>query len=128
MADPIPSPPERLEQLRSAIDDGSSVAIDECLEAIGPAESARAVSRLSDEYQTALLKLLPNDDAAELVEALPEPAAAQMLEHLEPAEAAAIITEMASDEQADLMGACRGRMPKPSCSRWPPSRPHRLGS
>ena len=43
----------------------------EFLEQIGPAETARAISRLDQEYQTRLLLLLEPADAADLIEDIP---------------------------------------------------------
>ncbi len=104
MTEPLPSASEPVEQLRDAIESENSAAVDACLEALEPVESARAVSRLSEREQVTLLDMLNAEEAAELVETLPEPTAAQLLENLEPSRAAAIITELPSDEQADVMG------------------------
>lgn len=73
------------------------------LEGIGPAETARAISRMDQEDQTRLLLLLEPADAADLIEEVPDVQAIDLIEDLDPMRAAAIVDEMDSDRQADLL-------------------------
>ncbi len=74
------------------------------LETLPPAEVARAISRLTQEDQTALLTLLDSEEAADLLEEVSEAQAADLIEDLPPRRAAAIVEEMESDDRADLLG------------------------
>lgn len=94
---------EPLEQLRTAIANADTKAVDVCLESLSPAESSHAVINLSEDDQTRLLSLLSDESAAEIVEALPEAHAAQLLEQMTAVEAAGIVSELSSDDQADMM-------------------------
>lgn len=67
-------------------------------------ERARALSRLEEATQTALLRLVGPHEAADLLEQLSEAQAVELLEDLPAAEAAAIVDELPSNEQADLLG------------------------
>lgn len=73
------------------------------IDALSPAEVARAISRLRPEEQTALLTLLDSGEAADLLEEVSEAQAADLIEELPPDRAAAIVEEMESDERADLL-------------------------
>ncbi len=67
-------------------------------------ERARALSRLEEETQSALLRLVGPHESADLLEQLGEAQAVELLEDLPASEAAAIVDEMPSNEQADLLG------------------------
>ncbi len=58
---------------------------------------------LREEDQLKLLRLLPNDLAAEVLEEIPDSEAADIIEDLEAHEVVAILNEMPSDERVDLL-------------------------
>ncbi len=111
---------EPLDDLRAAIASEDAGAVDECLESLGPSESSRAVTNLTEDEQTHLLTLLPGDEAAEVVESLPEAHAAQLLEQMSPDEAAGIVSELDSDEQADVMARLSGATAEAILSQMKP--------
>ena len=92
------------ESLRQVIASGDAAQLMACLDHLGAAETARAISRLESSEQTELLTLLDPDDAADIVEEVPQANAADLIEDLEPRQAATIIDAMPSDRQADLLG------------------------
>ena len=92
------------EDLRRIIVTADADRLAVCLERLGPAETALAVSRLDSDEQTQLLTLLSPDDAADLVDDVPQAQAADLIEEMDPAQAAPIIDAMASDKRADLLG------------------------
>lgn len=75
-----------------------------CLDALTPAETALAVSRLSDENRKKLLAMLSPQDAAVVIDNVTDTQAVGLIEELPPAQAAAIIGELNSDNQADILG------------------------
>ncbi len=91
------------EELHEILEARDAERLHDYLEQIGPAETARAISRMDQEYQTRLLLLLEPADAADLIEDIPDVQAIDLIEDLEPARAAAIVDEMDSDRQADLL-------------------------
>ena len=98
---PAPNPMEEVEQMLTAPDTAHLAAF---LERIGPAETARMVSRLSVDDRNRLLTLLDPHKAAEVIEDVPEAQAVGLIESLPPQEAAHIVDEMHSDVQADVLG------------------------
>lgn len=92
---------ERLEELLEAKD---SEALKVYLATLSSAETARAVSRLDDDDQAALLVLLGPESAADLLEEFLDTLGADIIEELTPDDAAAIIDEMESDHRADVLG------------------------
>lgn len=89
--------------LEELIKAGNAKQLNEFLDGISPAETARAVSRLAEEERINLLVLLSPEDAAEVLHDLPDEQAADMIEDISPEEAAAIIAQMPGDEQADIL-------------------------
>ena len=98
------SPRESWEHLEDLVASEDARRLEARLEAMAPAEVARAVSRLSPESQTGLLTMLSPDEAAGVIEEVPDVQAVALIEELPPEQAAAIVDEMPSDQQADLLG------------------------
>ncbi|MBN2309906.1 MAG: magnesium transporter [Candidatus Hydrogenedentes bacterium] len=94
---------ESWEQIEAIVGQGDAAALDSFLDTLSPAEVARAVSRLDDESQAAVLTLLEPGDAADLLEELTDAQGADILEELSALQAAAIVDEMESDERADVL-------------------------
>ncbi len=92
------------EALHDVIASNNMAALQAFLETLGPTETARAISRLSQEDQNQLFALLTPAVAAEVIEDVSEKQAADLIEVLPPKQAAAIIDELQSDLQADLLG------------------------
>jgi magnesium transporter len=92
------------EQLSQILESGDPRPLQAFLEQIGAAETARAISRLSQEDQGRLLTLLDPADAAAVIEDVSETQAVDLIEELPPDQAAAIVEELPSDLQADLLG------------------------
>jgi magnesium transporter len=97
-------PEESWEELARIIAAGDPVRLESYLESLSPAEVARAISRLTQDDQTALLTLLDSEEAADILEEVSEAQAVDLIEDLSPKRAAAIVEEMHSDERADLLG------------------------
>jgi magnesium transporter len=98
--------PDRLpswETLAGLVAQADAARVEEYLEDLSPAETARAISRLDDETRTGLLTLLSAEDAAEVLRDLPEQQAADLIGDLTPSAAAAIVDQLPADEQADLL-------------------------
>lgn len=96
----IDHPWERLKALAEAGDAGGLEAY---VAAIGPAETFRALLRLSGEEREAVLTTLSPEEAAGLIEEIPEEHAADLIEELPVHDAASILNEMESDEQVDVL-------------------------
>ncbi|MDH3253329.1 MAG: magnesium transporter, partial [Ignavibacteria bacterium] len=92
------------EVLADLVERADAARVEEYLEHLSPAETARAISRLDDETRTRLLTLLSAEDAAEVLRDLPEQQAADLIGDLAPSAAAAIVDQLPADEQADLLG------------------------
>ena len=99
--DQLGAPWETVQQIIASAD---AQGLESFLERIGPANTARAISRIAPEDRTRLLTLLDPDAAADVIEEVPEAQAVDLIEALDPKEAAPILDEMASDRQADLLG------------------------
>ena len=91
---------DRLTQLVAQADRAALAAF---LDGLPRDERARAVSRMDEASQSALLRLLGPAASADLLEQFSEAQAIELLEDLPPGEAAAIVDELPSDEQADLL-------------------------
>ena len=85
------------------IDRNDRDGIQAFLDSLPPMETARAVSRLSDEQRTKLVQILDPEDAAELLLDLPDEQAADILEDTLTDHAADILEKMSASEQADLL-------------------------
>ncbi len=92
------------DELHEIIASENVTALQSFLEALGPTETARAISRISQEDQNQLFALLSPAEGAEVIEDVSEQQAADLIEVLPPKQAAAIIDELQSDLQADLLG------------------------
>jgi len=74
------------------------------LDTLGAAETARTISRISQEDQILLFTLLAPADAAELIEDISDTQAAYLIEDLPPEKAASILEELDSDHLVDVLG------------------------
>lgn len=91
------------EYLAILIEQGETKRIEEFLDSLTPAETARAVSRLDEKSRTRLLTLLSAEEAADVLRDLPDEQAADLIEEISPTTAAAIVDRLDADEQADLL-------------------------
>ncbi|MBE2249555.1 MAG: magnesium transporter [Myxococcus sp.] len=96
---------ETWEQLAQLIAGGDPGRVEAFLDGLSGEERARAVSRLDEPSQSALLKVLGPAASAELVAQFSDAQAVELLEDLAPPDAAAIVDELPSNEQADLLSA-----------------------
>lgn len=92
-----------MDDLQAALAAKDSQAIVDFFNAAESAEAVHAISHLSEEEQSRLLKSLSWEEAANLVDDLPEEQAAQMIERLSVQDAAALVSNMPSDERADVI-------------------------
>jgi magnesium transporter len=92
------------EELSQILESGDPSSLQAFLVRISPAETARAISRLSQEDRSRLLTLLNPPDAAEVIGEVPELEAVKLIGDLPPEQAAAIVEELPSAVQADLLG------------------------
>lgn len=92
------------EELELLVEESDTEHIESFLESLLASETARAVTRLSEDDQDRLLTAISPESAAEVVEQIPEVHAVDLMERLEPETAAAIVHELPSDMQADLLG------------------------
>ncbi len=99
----VSRPDQLSEELRAAVAGRDLAATDDCLQRMTPGESKRAFLGMTDEGQSQLLAMLPEEQAADLLEAIPEAHAAQIVEQLNSIDAAEILNEVESDEQADIL-------------------------
>jgi magnesium transporter len=83
---------------------GNGDAVTQFIETLSPPETARTISRLSEEEQHGLFGLLSPGDAADVIEDIPEIQAADMVEDMPSEQAAAILEELSSDHLADVLG------------------------
>jgi len=95
---------ESWERLREILAAGDARALLDALASLGPAETARAISRLEQEERSRLLTLLDPADAADVIDDISDAQAIDLIEDLPPERAAAIVDELQSDRQADLLG------------------------
>ncbi len=92
-------------ELEQIVQDGDVGQIEEYLEALSPADAARALARLSGEGQTKVLTTISPESAANLIEEIPRAQAADLVSKVHPPEAAAIIGEMELHEQGSIISA-----------------------
>jgi magnesium transporter len=98
------NPQRPWEELELLVEEADTEQLEIFLEALPANETARAVTRMSEDNQDRLLTTLSPESAAEVVEQMPEVHAVDLIERLEPETAAAIVHELPSDVQADLLG------------------------
>ena len=91
------------ETLSELIVDGTKAAIIDFLDLLGASESARAISRLSEEEQHLLFSRLGPEEAADLIEGFTDTQAADIVETMPFEQAAAILDELPSDQLADVL-------------------------
>ncbi|MGD9017980.1 MAG: magnesium transporter [Desulfobacterales bacterium] len=96
------APPwEILSELISEANRGKLTAF---IDALSPSETARAISRLTEEERLRLLTLLSPEDAADVIEDISEVQAADMVADMPSEQAAAILESLTSDHLVDLLG------------------------
>jgi magnesium transporter len=78
------------------------------IDTLSPSETARAISRVSEETRLHLFDLLTPEDAADVIEDIPEVQAADLVKGLSSDRAAAIMEELDSDVLADVLGEMKG--------------------
>ena len=93
-----------IDTLSDLIAAGNGVALLTFIDALSPQETARAISRLSEEEQRHLFGLLSPADAADVIEDIPEAQAADLVEDMPSERAAAIMEELDSDHLVDVLG------------------------
>lgn len=98
-------PRESWEHLHRLILGNDRTQLFEYLDTIGSGETARAISRLSEEDRSLLFHLLEPEQAADIMEDLPEEQAVEYMEDLSQNKAAEIVEELPSADQADILGA-----------------------
>jgi magnesium transporter len=96
----LATPWETLSELTAA---GTKSAIIDFLGLLGPDESARAISRLSEEGRHQLFSRLSPEEAASLIEGFSDTQAADIVENMPLEQAAAILDELPSDQLADVL-------------------------
>ena len=92
------------ELLRQMIALGDADRLVAFLDRLGPAEMARAISRLDHDDRNRLFILLNPAEAADVIEDVSDAQALDLIDQLPPDQAAAIVDELESDRQADLLG------------------------
>ena len=92
------------ELLRQMIALGDADLLAAFLDRLGPAEMARAISRLDHDDRNRLFILLNPAEAADVIEDVSDAQALDLIDQLPPDQAAAIVDELESDRQADLLG------------------------
>lgn len=100
MTAPIPA----MDTLRYVIAEQDNVTLSEFLNSLNPSDTARAISRLSEQERTQLLCLIDPADAADIIEDIPEAQAVDLVEEIPAIQAAAIMEELSSDHLADMLG------------------------
>lgn len=97
----IEKPWKRLQQVLEGED---RQELEDLLEELTGAETARALTLISEEARQKLLLLLHPEDAADFLEELPDAHGADIIADLPSEHAAAIVEEMESHHRADLLG------------------------
>ncbi len=92
------------EDIQKLIESGDAALLFDYIDEMSPTETARSISRLSNEFQGRLFQLLAPSDAAEIIEDISNVQAADLIDDLPPEKAAAILEELDSDHLVDLLG------------------------
>ena len=92
------------ETLSKMIADRNSVGLTKYIDTLSPSETARAISRLTEDEQHILLSILKPEDAADVIEDISDEQAADLVEDMPSEQAAAILEEMTSDHLVDVLG------------------------
>ncbi len=90
--------------LAGLIETGDSAQLNRFFDTLSPHETARIISRLTEEQHVQLFGLLSPGDAASLIEDISEVQAADLVEEIPSEQAAAIMEELSSDHLADVLG------------------------
>ncbi len=96
------------EILSELIESGNKANIVDFFDTLGASETARAISRLSEEEQYHLFAKLSPEDAADLIEGISERQAADIVENMPHEQAASIMGELPSDHIVDVLGKMDG--------------------
>lgn len=96
------------EILSELIKSGTQSTIITFLDELGASETARTISRLSEEEQHLLFNKLSPEDAADLIEGIPDSQAADLVENMPSEQAASILEELPSDHAVDVLGEMDG--------------------
>ena len=91
------------ERLQPLLEQNARDKIADLIDGMTSREIVHTFVHLREEDQLKLLRLLPNDLAAEVLEEIPDSEAADIIEDLEAHEVVAILNEMPSDERVDLL-------------------------
>jgi len=91
------------EVLRQFLAAGDLLRLKGFLSELSPAETARAISRLTAQEQRKLLTILEPGDAAYVIKEVSDAQAIDLIEDLSAESAAAIVDEIPSNRQADLL-------------------------
>jgi len=92
------------ERVAELVDAGDREGLEQYLHKLSTFDQALALDRLDEQHHTAVLTILPAEEAAELLRHLNEVQAAEIVDALSAEDLAAIVQELPSDEQADLIG------------------------
>jgi len=91
------------ESLSELIAKGNGIDLTKFIETLNPSETARTISRLTEEEQIRLFGLLSPGDAADMIEDIPDKQAADLVEEIPSEQAAAIMKELTSDHLVDVL-------------------------
>lgn len=94
---------ETWQQIREMLSTGDARGIEDYLEQIGPAETARALDHLDEEARNQVLTIIDPEAAADILEDVSSEQARELLHGLTPEQAASILDDLPSDQQADLI-------------------------
>ena len=92
------------ERLSGLIAEENGDALIKFVDKLSPSETARVISRLTEQEQQRLFILLSPKDAADVIEDIPEIQAADLMEGMSLEQAAAIMEELQSDHLVDVLG------------------------
>ena len=90
-------------QIHDSIEIGDHQAVADAIAPLSPVETARLISRVSEQDRVEILTLLNPKDAADVVEDLPESQASDLMEVLTPENAASIVHELPNEQSAELL-------------------------
>lgn len=95
---------ETWEQLDEMLSSADAKHVEDYLDLLGPAETARALDHLDEESRNSLMTMIDSEIAADILEDVSSEQAVELLHCLSPEQAAPILDDMPSDQQADLIG------------------------
>ncbi len=91
------------EKLHDLIATGDATALAGYLDTLSAQETARVISRMSENERLGLFKILSPKDAAEIIEDIPEKQAAELVEEMPSEQAVLIMEELDSDHLVDVL-------------------------